>query len=58
MRGRWRPALSNDMKNARACHPERSEGSPQFPLVQQLARNCRGPSLRSGWHDGRACQGL
>ena len=31
-----------------ACHPERSEGSRQLPMVQRLTNNCTDPSLRSG----------
>ena len=30
------------------CHPERSEGSRQFPMVRRFANNYRDPSLRSG----------
>ncbi|SPE33522.1 hypothetical protein SBA2_80037 [Acidobacteriia bacterium SbA2] len=31
-----------------ACHPERSEGSRQFLMVQRFTNNCRDPSRRSG----------
>jgi len=36
--------------NRPTCHPERSEGSPQLPLVECPTNNRRDPSLRSGWH--------
>jgi len=38
---------SEGVKKSKACHPERSEGSPQFPAVQRFTGNCGDPSLRS-----------
>jgi hypothetical protein len=35
------------VKKSTACHPERSEGSPQFLMLQRLTNNCGDPSLRS-----------
>jgi len=34
-----------------ACHPERSEGSRQFLVLQRFTYNCGDPSLHSGWQD-------
>jgi hypothetical protein len=42
------PLPSARMKKSLACHPERSEGSPQLLLFQPLTKSCGDPSLRSG----------
>jgi hypothetical protein len=41
------PALSEGVKKSLACHPERSEGSPQFFVSGRNKSNCGDPSLRS-----------
>jgi hypothetical protein len=53
--GRENVALPPDLgkgferaKKSRACHPERSEGSPQFFVSRWNKSNCGDPSLRSG----------
>jgi hypothetical protein len=35
------------VKKSLACHPERSEGSPQLLLFLPPTKNCRDASLRS-----------
>jgi len=45
------PSPRQTVYQSTGCHPERSEGSPQFPMPQRLTNNCRDPSLRSGWHN-------